>query len=755
MTEIDGTLRPRLAVPLPGTISPKPVSKAGRLCVALLAFLISLSGVLRGDPPSLTAVRVDHSPKMDGDLRDAAWERAAPFTAFKMVFPNPGAEPTERTELRVLFDDTDLYLGIQCFDSRPKKISANSMAHDGGGEEQEKAEDVVRILLDPFQNKRTAYIFIVNARGARSEGLTSGEYADLSWDGIWDAKCRIRAEGWTAEVRIPFKTLSFKPDLEAWGLNVERYIARKQETDRLAGSSRNSFFYNPMEAAALQGVGGVKQGLGLTFRPYGIVRADKDNVAGTPGTLKADGGFDLYKNFTPNFIGAFSYNTDFAETEVDDRRINLTRFPLYFPEKRTFFLEGSDIFSFGGGGENFSPFFSRRIGLYGESQIPVAFGAKLFGRLGNTNISLLDVGTRAIEDSSLPISLPGENFVAARIVQNVLAESKIGVIFTNGSPTGARNTLAGFDLTYKTSRLFGNQNFNAGAWYVYNWNGAPSGHHQAYGVRLDYPNDLFDIRGSYSYYGDALDPGVGFLERGNVQYLSLGMAYQPRPAKGTFVGDLVRQFFFELEGDFYWDLLGHLETREIFTAPINMRTESGEHIEFNVIPKRDVLPYDFEVAPGVVIPAGPYNMLGYRAEFSSATYRPWTFDLSWRFGQFYSGQYSDPTIGLGLKIKGYVTLALNAELVRGHLPQGRFKENLFQLKADLFLTPNLGLMNYVQYDSVSHTLGANLRFRWQIAPGNEIFLVYTKNWERLWDPVSRLVPLGERGVFKITLSIRP
>jgi len=726
-----------------------------KLGASSLLALIVLSSFLGAETPSITAARVKNGPKIDGDLSDVAWSSANAFSGFKMVFPNPGSEPTERTELRILVDDADLYLGIQCFDRHPASISANSMAHDGGGYEQEKADDVIRILLDPFQNKRTAYIFIVNARGARSEGLASGDSVDLSWDGIWDAKCRIHAEGWTAEVRIPFKTLSFKPGLESWGLNVERYIARKQETDRLASSSRNSFFYNPMEAATLQGIGGAKQGLGLTFRPYGIASADKGFQAGTPATPKADGGFDLYKNFTPNFIGAISYNTDFAETEVDDRRINLTRFPLYFPEKRTFFLEGSDIFRFGGGGENFYPFFSRRIGLYGENQIPVAFGAKLYGRLGNTNISLLNVGTRPFEDASLDLSLPHENFVAARVIQNVLAESKIGIVFTNGSPTGAKNTLAGFDLTYRTSRLFGNQNFNAGAWYVYNWNDVQAGKHQAYGVRLDYPNDLFDINASYSYYGDALNPGVGFLERGNVQSLSAAIDYQPRPAKGTFLGSLVRQFFFQLEGDFYWDLLGNLETREIFTAPINMRTESGEHIEFNVIPKRDVLPYDFEVAPGVVIPAGPYNMLSYRAEFNSATYRPWTFDLSWRFGQFYSGQYSDPTIGVGLKIKGYVTLALNAELVRGHLPQGSFKENLFQLKADFFLTPDLGLMNYVQYDNVSHTLGANLRFRWQISPGNEIFLVYTKNWERLWDPVSRFVPLGERGVFKITLSIRP
>jgi hypothetical protein len=726
-----------------------------KIVLAVLCLLI-LAGFSfsEGNGTGQKAFRVEKGPALDGDLQDEAWKQAPPFTGFKMVFPNPGLEPTERTELRIVFDSGNLYIGVYCHDSVPQKISGNSMVHDGIGEG--KADDVIRVLLDPFQDKRNAYVFIINARGGRSEGLSAGgESVSLNWDGIWDAKSRIQPDGWSAEMKIPFKTISFKPNLTSWGINVERYIARKQETDRLSGTTRNSFFYNPMEATALEGIGGVRQGLGLTFRPYGIASGTKDYAAGTPADGDLDGGLDIYKNFTPNLKGALSYNTDFAETEVDDRRINLTRFPLYFPEKRTFFLEGSEIFNFGGGGENFVPFFSRRIGLFGESQIPIAFGTKFFGKQGNTNLALLDVKTRAFADENLSLNLPSVNFIAARVSQNVLAESKVGVIFTDGSPTGEKNTLAGFDLTYKTSRLLGNQNFLAGGWYVYNWNTITTGKHQAYGLRLDFPNDLWDIRGSYSYYGDSLNPGVGFLERGNVQYLSLGMAYQPRPEKGSFVGNLVRQFFFELEGEFYWDLQGRLETRRIFTAPLNLRTESGEHIEFNVIPNRDVLPYAFEVAPGVVIPQGPYNFTSYRAEFNSATFRPWTVDVSWRFGQFYSGRYDDATVGFGLKFKGYVNLALDAELVRGRLPEGNFKENVYQLKADVFFSPNLGLMNYIQYDDVSNTLGANIRFRWQISPGNEIYLVYTKNWERRWDPVSRFVPLGERGVFKITLSIRP
>ncbi len=725
-------------------ITPKPV--------IVLSFLLACARLSFPDNLVQKAVRVEKGPALDGSLRDWAWTQAAPFTGFKMVFPNPGDEPTERTELRILYDGAHLYIGVYCYDREPPKISANCMAHDGFGEG--KSDDAVRVLLDPFQDKRNAYVFFVNPCGARSEGLAAGEHASLSWDGIWDAKSKIQPDGWSCEMKIPFKTISFKPSLASWGINVERYIARKQETDRLSGTTRNSHFFNPMEAAVLEGIGGVHQGLGITFRPYGILSSDQDRVRGTGANRTLDAGFDLYKNFAPNFVGAFSYNTDFAETEVDERRINLTRFPLYFPEKRTFFLEGSEIFNFGGGRENFSPFFSRRIGLYEESRIPVVFGAKFFGKLGKTSLSVLDVKTRAYADETLSLNLPSQNYLAARVYQNVLAESKVGVIFTNGSPTGEKNTLAGFDLAYQTSRFMGNQNFMAGGWYVYNWNGMQAGKHQAYGLRMDYPNDLWDINASYSYYGDALDPGLGFLAHGDVQSFNLGFAFQPRPEKGLIAG-LVRQFFYELRFSFYWDLRGNLETRRIFTAPLNLRTESGEHIEFNVIPNRDVLPYDFEIAPGIVLPRGPYNFTSYRAEFNSATFRPWTVDVSWRFGQFYSGHYDDASIGFGFKFKGYATLALNSNIVRGRLPQGNFSENVYQCKADLFFSPDLGLMSYLQYDDVSKMLGANIRFRWRISPGNEICLVYTKNWDRRWDPESRFVPLGERGVFKITLSVRP
>lgn len=729
------------------------------LLLVTMALLAAASGFAAQQQKSvvkLQAVRVEKGPQLDGILSDPVWTRAVPFSGFLMVEPEPGSEPTEKTELRVLYDESNLYLRIYCYDSEPKKISANSLAHDQTGRSRgwygmgrqtvSTSGDVVRILIDPFLDKRTAYVFYVNSRGARSEGLVSGGNASLNWDGIWEAKAAIQADGWAAEIKIPFKTISFKKDLPAWGLNVERYIARKQETIRLSGISRDANFNNPMTAAELEGISDIRQGLGITIRPYGLVAGQNDRLLNNKYNWKAQGGVDIYKNITPNLVAALTYNTDFAETEVDERRLNLTRFPLFFPEKRMFFLEGSETFNFSSS-VSFFPFFSRRIGLYQGQQVPINFGAKLYGKVGKFNLSLLDMETRANDP------LPRSNMFAGRVTYDFLQESKIGVIVTNGSPTGNRNTLVGFDLNYASSRFAGNKNIWLAGWAVYNWNDR-DGRHHGFGLRANYPNDLVSLESTYAYYGEALDPGLGYMMRQGIQTFYLKLSYNPRPSRG-WLDKAIRQFFFEASGDFYWQLDGTLETRRLTFEPLSFRTESGENFNASVVVNHDVLPYDFEVAEEVVLPAGPYDFTNLRLSFNTATYRPLSFDLNYTVGGFYSGHYGDFNAGLTCHFRGNLDLVFNTNLVRGTLPQGKIKENVYQLKLDFYFSPDLGFMNYIQYDSVSKLLGWSARFRWEIKPGNFIYLIYNSNWERRWDPASRFYAVGDRGVFKITLSIRP
>lgn len=731
--------------------------KVPTLSAAAAAVLcLFLRPLLPAQDIELRAVRVAEAPKIDGRLSEPVWREAEPFTDFRMVEPVPGAGPSERTELCVLYDERNLYIGVHCYDSDPKRIAANSLAHDQTGRSQgiwgmgrtqpSTSDDIVRILIDPFLDKRTAYVFYVNARGARSEGLVSGGNASLNWDGVWEARSRIVEDGWTVEARIPFKTISFNPGLSSWGLNLERYIARKLETVRLSGHTRDSNFNNPMTAAELEGLTGIKQGLGVTFRPYGLASAQNDRVAGSGYGWKGQAGFDLYKNLTPNLVGAFSYNTDFAETEADERRINLTRFPLFFPEKRMFFLEGSETFNFSSS-VSFIPFFSRRIGLYQGSQVPIIFGTKLYGKVGGTNLALMDMETEAFGD------LPKNNLFAARLTQDVFEESKAGFILTNGSPTGERNTLLGVDFNYSTSRFAGGKNLVLAAWAAYNWDEKPGRHH-GFGFRANYPNDLVGIESTYAYYGEALDPGLGYMMRQGIQTFYLKTSYNPRPSGGV-LDRLVRQFFFEASGDFYWKLGGGLETSRLTFQPLSFRTESGERLGVNLVVNRDILPYDFEVADGVVLSAGPYDFTNWRLSFNSASHRPITLDLGCTFGGFYSGSYSDLTAGLTYRFRGNLDLSVNTDFVRGNLPEGRFKENVYQLKLDFYFSPDLVFMNYVQYDTVSRLLGWSARFRWEVTPGNFIYLVYNKNWERSFDPAVRFYPAGERGVLKLTLSIRP
>ena len=747
-----------------------PTRSCARLFAALLVVIATAVAPSALRAQEIKAVRVDQGPRIDGRLNDPAWQTAPVIDGFRMVEPRPGEAPSEKTEARVVYDSNSLYIGIYCYDSEPDRISANSMAHDGGGGgggggymgyghhgPSISSDDLVRILLDPFQDKRNAYVFYVNPKGARSEGLAYAGSTSLNWDGIWDAESVRLEDGWSAEIRIPFKTISFKPGLSVWGLNIERTIARKQETIRLSGTTLDSNFSNPNEAAALEGIQGVKQGLGITFRPYGLASAAKVNEVSPDYVGELDGGFDLYKSFTPNLVGVVSYNMDFAETEADERRINLTRFPMFFPEKRMFFLEGSENFSFSSS-ISFTPFFSRTVGLYRGTQIPVLFGTKLYGKIGSTNLTFLDVQTRDASVPSAgggaPLELPGTNLLAARVTQNIFAQSKVGFILTNGSQTGEKNSLLGMDFNYSSSKFLGDKNVMLAAWGVYNWNETEEGRHHGFGFRADYPNDLWNVNSTYAYYGEALDPGMGYMMRQGIQTGFVRVGFQPRP-KGGLLGRSVRQFFFDVSADYYWDLSGGLETSTLSASPLGFRTPSGESFSFSVVDNHDVLPFDWTVSDGVVLPAGPYDYTSFRLNASSASHRPVIVEAGWNFGGFYSGTIDNLNLGLTLKFKGYATLALDANLVRGRLPEGDFSENVYQAKVDIFLSPDLGLMNYIQFDDISNTLGWNARLRWQLSPGNEVYLVYTKNWERVWDPHSRLTPLQDRGVVKISLSIRP
>jgi len=673
--------------------------------------------------PRAKVLQIAHSdiPRLDGVLNDPIWNKAVPIGPFHMVEPEENATPTEKTEVRVAATKDALYFGIQCSDSSPDLITSFTMKRDA----QLRGEDHIKIVLDTFHNGRTGYIFAVNPSGARYDALISseGEGENFDWDGIWEAVVRRNKNGWSAEIYIPIKTIRFRTGLDYWGFNVERRIQRNQETDRWASPIQNYKITHISQGGVLTGLPTFNQGLGLTIRPF--AQASRTHNTGESSVaLGLSPGLDILKNFGGNVTGLVSVNTDFAETEVDTRRINLTRFPLFFPEKRTFFLEGSDIFDFGLGmgfhhQRDVVPFFTRRIGLIEGQSVPLDLSIKATGSAGRFNFGILNSITRRVEGLT-----PRTNLFAARGYQNIWEESKVGFLVTAGDPLGGNGSrLAGVDFLYKTSHFHGNKNFLIGVWGLINRRDGYGGDQSAFGFKIDYPNDLWDVALTYKRIGEDFDPAMGFVPWRGIQKVNLNMTYKPRPNWSW-----LRQMFHEFYAQAVWDLHGKLYQWRIFTAPINWRLESGDRFEFNVVPFMERLPESFELSPGVDIPAGTYHWTRYRIEFQSASKRSVTTKFSWWFGRFYDGQMNQYQGQITWRPSHKMNIALEGEISRGKLPSGLSDIKLIRSRFNVYFTPNFQILSYLQYDNLTQSIGMNTRLRWTYRSLLDVFVVYNRNW---------------------------
>ncbi len=717
--------------------------------VTLLVATLALGDVAEATPTggTLAAGHAQGSIQLDGRLSEPAWQQPLQVAELTQQSPRPGEPTPYKTEVRVLILKDTLYFGFLCTDPEPGKIAVHTMQRDGFV----YGDDTVTIVLDTFGDRRTGYLFQINAAGARIDGLISDpENPSYDWDGIWDARTARSPRGWTAEIQIPAKTLNFKSGLPAWGLNVERFVAREQITLRWNSPTLDSFLYDLSRAGTLGGVEGLRQGRGLEFTPYTVGRM-KGSFGGEARTWQGTGGFDFSWHLTPEMVAVFTANTDFAETEVDARQINLTRFPLFFPEKRAFFLEGSNQFEFGLGlGEDFIPFFTRRVGLFNDQQVPINGGVKLLGRAGKWNVGLLDVQTR---DS---VVAPGTNLLAGRISYDLTKKLRIGTIFTNGDPAGLRsNTLNGFDAVWRTSTFRGNKNLLVGGWTAFSSGDLPSGSRAGWGFKVDYPNDLVDCGTLYDQFGEALDPALGFLPRPGTRQYYAGCAFRPRPSKSGAFG-WIRQASFESR---YWrsDYLdGSPQSWQVSLVPLGFTTESGEQFVFSLLPQFESLPEPFEITPGVVIPPGSHRFDRLQLEVETSHHRSWQVESATEFGSFYSGDLTRWRNSLSwTSSRGRLSLRLETENNFAHLREGNFVQRLWQLESQMALNPNLVLSSFIQYDTVTQNIGANNRLRWTIRPGRDLFIVYNHGWQRLLpSPGLSLIPDSEFLAVKIRWTFR-
>ena len=662
--------------------------------------------------------------RIEGKLDEPAWSSASNTVELVQQSPRPGEPTPYRTIVKVLVTKDNLYFGFDCEDPEPSRVAIHTMQRDGnlGG------DDTVAIVLDTYGDRRTGYYFRINAAGARVDGLISGpETSSPDWDGVWDARTARTAKGWSAEMIIPSRTLSFTRDLETWGLNIERSIARDRIVLRWASPTLDSFLNDMSRTGALSGIGSLEQGLGLEISPYGIMRMNAFFNEDRRVLQRRPLGLDATYRITPQLAAVLTANTDFAETEVDSRQLNITRFPLFFPERRSFFLEGSNQFEFGLGlGSNFIPFFSRRVGLFQGQQIPVLAGAKLNGRAGRWNIGMLDVQT---DDTGLA---PAANLFAGRLSYDVSQKLRVGTILTNGNPDGLwNNTLSGFDAVWQTSSFLGDKNFFMGAWTAFSAGDGPGGDRSGWGFKVDYPNDLWDCSAAYNDFGDALNPALGFLPRPGIRRLDLSCSYKPRPSKsGPF--RWVRQNYMQHRYNRVTNYKGQLESWSFFWSPLNVRMESGDRFEVTYNPAYEYLPFNFQIAKGVVLPVGEYRFDRFRLEFQTSSHRPWEFGTTTWFGTFYNGRllqqqnylrYTSPN--------GAWQAGIESRQNFGRLAQGKFVQRLWQLTLAYAFNPNLVLSSFLQYDNESQSIGNNMRLRWTIKPGNDLFIVWNRGWRRV------------------------
>lgn len=667
---------------------------------------------------------------LDGVLDEPVWSSAPDIGALIQRQPNPGDSPTERTKVTLVRDADNLYIGVMAYDSEPDKVIGTNMARDASL----GSEDRLEILLDTFRDQRNAFYFATNPVGALVDGLAFGNRGlNKNWDTIWDLRTQRTDEGWTAEIAIPFKSLSFPAGEGVWGFNISRSVYRKQEEDRWSGARLETSFLQVSEAGEITNMSGLNQGVGLDVRPFVASRWLHSEATGDNDT-DFDPGLDVFYNITPSLKLTGTINTDFGETEVDARQINLTRFSLFFPEKRAFFLEDVGVFNFAstgpqppGGipnaGADVFPIFSRRIGLLNGQEVPIAVGVKLTGKVARTELGLLGVRTG---DTSF---VAEKNFFVGRFKQNLLEQSYVGGIFTHGDPaSGESGKTYGVDINLATSRFLGRQrNFIFNAYGLRSENDGGSGNDRSYGFSARYPNDKWDGMVVFREIQENFDPALGFVQRNNVRMVRVSGSYNPRPRDFLNIQQMSYDVFYtrfeRLDN-------GRLESSEWYITPLDWHFRSGDslHAFGDFIYSFERLFEPFEISPGVVLAAGEYKNTRTKIIFASARKRRFSGLFFLTLGDFWSGSARQVTTSITYKMPPWLAVSFSANQTFADLPEGNFIARILTSTVRYSVSPRLSFSNLIQYDNRSRNLSWQSRIRWTLHPGNDLFFSFNQGW---------------------------
>jgi hypothetical protein len=704
---------------------------------------------------------------LDGRLDEAVWTRAVPAGAFIQIDPKNGEPATEATEVRIAFDDDMFYMGVTAFDSEPDKWIAYQRRRD----ENLNSDDKFRWTIDTFLDARSGYFFEMNPLGAMSDALLGVNGGNRAWDGIWNARARRSEIGWTLEIAIPFRTLNFNPNSDIWGINFERTVQRKSETSIWMGWARNQGLTRLTNSGRVTGITSVTQGRGLDIKPYGLFESQASPGRGN-GRMdgSANAGVDLFYNPTPGMRANLTVNTDFAQTEVDQRQVNLTRFSLFFPERRDFFLDGTTFFDFGsgggfGGGNNFGfffgngngreggndqviPFFSRRIGLSaaGTPQ-KIDFGTKVTGQMGGQDVGLFHVRTGDDE------GMLGEDFTVARVKRRVLRQSYVGGLYTRrdarSDGADASHTL-GVDARLATSSFLGSQNLQATAWLLRAARPGITGRNNAFGTFIAYPNDRWDASLAMREIQANFDPAIGFVTRHGYRKYSPSLTFGPRPRGHRYI----RRMEFGTDVQIFTDLQNQLLERSVSLTLLQMQFHTQDFFGIEATPTHERLDAPFAISRTITLPPGSqydYTRLSIRGQ--TANHRTLSVGARIETGGFYSGTRRQTVLALTLRAAPGYIIYMNSEWNQVRLREGAFATNVYRIVGETQFSPFVTIVNNVQYDTQSSVLGWQSRFRWIVRPGNDLYVVYNHNW--LDDAVlNRFSTLDKRFASKVLYTYR-
>ena len=670
--------------------------------------------------PSITALRVEQPPVIDGVMDDGAWQKAPVAGDFVQDEPGDGVPMTERTEFRVLYDARALYIGIWCYDSEPEKILARGMTRDDFPME----DDYIYIAIDTFLDRRNGYNFTINPNGLRYDALiNNNSHSSSNWDAIWECKSQISNNGWFSEIAIPFDSIAFSPRNSTWGFNISRTIRRKNERGRWHSEGRHlrtSAMGNAGEIHGLEGLANVTK---WEVLPYSIGKYQHKNDTGDGNTLGDIGG-DISYRLAPNLSASLSVNTDFAETEIDHRQLNFTRFSIEYPEKRDFFLKDSGIFQFGPSSrrsrsQSSTPFFSRRIGLtHSGHPVPINLATKITGRIGKYNIGMIG----AMLDKHNGIG--SQNVFVTRISRNVLEQSSIGMISTLGDPNSDKDAhMIGTDFNYRTTKFLTDKTLRASVYTMANFDDDTDWNY-AHGADISYPNDLIEAEVSIYQVDEEFKPKLGYTRRTGIRRFGSSFSYRPRPENV----DWLRKYHLSYRNSIYTALDNDIESQQhSFYIPY-LDFESGHNVYFKIEQEYDKPDHDFDVSGGGVVPAGEYWMTKYVLDFELRDAGLINGDFGYELGDWYHGEKQTAYFQIGFNPAKWLNTSLSYSFNHFELPDTEFDAQIASGNIRINFTPDMGWSHLIQYDDISESIGYNTRFFWEFKPGKKFYAVIRQNY---------------------------